>query len=454
MKIDEYVNSERKAYEHWLKELVEMPTISMEPEHAADIRRCAEYAAVMLRSAGFTSCVCETSGYPIVIGEYIVDPNVPTVMIYNHLDVQPADKEKDGWRYDPFIFTKVGDKYFGRGATDDKGPALSLFFAARYAMLQNFPLNFQFVWEFEEEDGSANFHELFGDHYPFSCRPDVVVVCDGLWRDREHPAIEYGLRGNICFSLVLQTADHDTHSGATGGFARNPIVELCELIACMVDGKNGQMKFPGYVGVTKINPWEVITLCDGFSQNEFKKAWGLRTVRLMIDEEAVMALKFLPTFEVVGLSGGYDGPGFKTVIPHRAEAKISMRLVPDQDPEEVLQAVKKFVARVNPDVKVHVAKDVLRPYTADPKNPYFQMLQQAVGQATGKKCSLDRAGGSIGAVSTMAEHLGTPIVLFGLSLPEHGYHAPNEYFEWSQAEAGIRIFAKYFEEIAKFKSPE
>ncbi|MBI2122075.1 MAG: M20/M25/M40 family metallo-hydrolase [Candidatus Sungbacteria bacterium] len=454
--MEKYLLNTRSEFETHLKELVEMPTVSAEPERAGDIRRCAEYAARMLGAGGFKSGVFETAGNPIVIGQYIHDERAQTVMIYNHLDVQPADKEKEGWRTDPFTFTKIGDKYFGRGTTDDKGPALAAFLAAHYAVWKKLPINFFIVWELEEESGSTNFHELFGDRYPFLCRPDpdVVIVSDGLWRDREHPAIEYGLRGNLCFSLALQTADHDTHSGCTGGFARNPIVELCALISRMVNAVTGDIKIPGiYRKVCGVNLEELENLSRGFDQEVFKKAWGLHTTRKMTNEEAVVSLKLLPTFEVVNISGGYEGPGFKTIVPHRTEAKISMRLVPDQNPEQVLEAVKKFVARMNPDVEVRALRGTAKPYASDYKNPYFQMLQQIVGEVTGKECALDRSGGSIGAVGTMAEYLKAPIVLFGLSLPEHGYHAPNEYFEWSQAEAGIRIFAEYFEEISKLKSP-
>src|SRR5438876_9518631 len=222
--IDQYVQSSRSEFEAKLQEWVEIPTISAEPDHKPDIERGAEAAVQYLRSLGADAEAVPTPGNPVVIAKFITGSNRPTVTIYNHLDVQPANEPQ--WQREPFVFHKDGNRYIGRGSTDDKGPALTALFGARYAAEHGTPINIQFIWELEEEIGSPNF-EHFMKAKAGDLKTDSIVVSDTIWIARGKPAVAYGLRGLVPMRLVLETGTKDVHSGVTGGAARNPITELC-----------------------------------------------------------------------------------------------------------------------------------------------------------------------------------------------------------------------------------
>lgn len=436
----------REEFETYLRDLVQIPTISMDPAHAADIRHGAQQAAEMLRACGATAEIIETPGNPVVFGQYTVHPSYPTVAIYNHLDVQPANEPQ--WTDDPFVFQKAGDRYLGRGTTDDKGPALTALFAARFAVQHGLPLNFQFLWELEEEIGSPHFaHFLQQQRQALTC--GSVLVSDTVWLSRTTPAVPYGLRGMMTLVLRLATGSNDCHSGLTGGAARNPIGELAALITQCYDARTGHVHIPGfYDDVRALSETELDNfLTSGFDPAVFQSIHGLHRLRTDDIRTIVQAIWSQPTFEVHGLSGGYQGPGVKTIVPHAAEAKISMRLVPDQDPERLLPLVCAFLQQHNPDVEV-IPGGSLRPYLGAFDGFYGDAIREAVRFGFGASPSFIREGGSIGAVVTMNELLQVPVMFLGLSLPEHGYHAPNEYFDWGQACGGMRAFVKYFETLA------
>ena len=436
----------RQEFEDLLQALVQIPTISMDPAHAEDIQRGAHQAAAMLRACGATAEVVETPGYPVVFGQFIRDPSFPTVAIYNHLDVQPANEPE--WQFAPFAFQREGERYLGRGTTDDKGPALTALLAARFATQHELPVNIQFLWELEEEIGSPHFaHFVKARRRALRC--DAVVVSDTVWLSRARPAVPYALRGLLALTLRLQTGSKDCHSGLAGGAARNPIGELAELIGRCYDARTGRVKIKGfYDGVRRLRQAELEDfLTSGFSLTAFKKAHGLQKLRTRDVRETVQAIWSRPTFEVHGISGGYQGPGVKTIVPGAAEAKISMRLVPDQDPERLFGLVRDFVKQHNPDVTVHCA-GMLHPYLGEVTGFYATAVREALRCGFGKTPRFIREGGSIGAVVTLDRLLRVPIVFLGLSLPEHGYHAPNEHFDWGQARGGIQAFVKFFELLA------
>lgn len=449
--LDSYIQSIRPEFEEKLATLVEIPSISMDPECKGDILRCGETAAEFLRGIGAEAEVIPTPGNPVVTGSIVTDKNNPTVAIYNHMDVQPADASE--WNKAPFTFYKVGDRYEGRGTTDDKGPGLTAMFAAKYAVENGVPLNIKFIWELEEEIGSPNF-EGFVKKNRDKLQTDSVLVSDTIWIARGKPAVPYGLRGLQAITLTLETHAKDVHSGLVGGVARNPIGELCEVIAQCYDAKTGRVKIKGfYDDVRKATKAELASFTSsGFSSRGFKKAHELKSIRpnMKTDADVLQAFMSLPTFEVHGVVGGYSGPGVKTIVPHRAEAKISMRLVPNQKPAKILKLVKDFVKRINPDVKVS-AEHALEPFLGDFTGPYADAARVAMKFAFGKEPAFTREGGSIGAVVTMQDYLKAPITFLGLSLPEHGYHAKNENYDWGQTSGGIRMFTKYFEEIARLR---
>ena len=448
--LDSYIREGRGRFEEMLGQAVEIPSISMDPAYAADIRRMAKLAADYLRDAGAEAHIVETAGYPIVSGGWTTNPAYPTVTVYNHMDVQPAQEPE--WRQPPFAFRKENGLYHGRGATDDKGPALATLFAARYAMEQEVPLNIRFLWELEEENGSPSFAAALKDR-PGIPRPDSVVVSDTIWISKHRPALPYGLRGLLGARLTLRTGEKDAHSGLSGGAERNPLTELAELAHRCVDAETGRVKIPGfYDDVVKPTKDEIKSfLGSGFHVGRFMTAYGFQSLRTKDPAEILQRIWGLPTFELHGLTGGYHGPGVKTVVPAHGELKVSMRLVPNQTPDRAFQLLKRFVAQCNPRVKVE-REGRLEPFKGTFSGPYVAAVKKAVKAGFGKEPALIREGGSIGAVVSMQQAWKVPILFLGLSLPEHGYHAPNEYFDWGQASGGMKAFVHYFEELSKLES--
>lgn len=449
--IDSYIRDSRAEFEDKLATLVEIPSISSDPERKADIVKCGETAAQYIRDLGAEAECVATPGNPVVFGSLVTDPNNPTVTIYNHMDVQPADASE--WHKAPFTFFKEGDRYEGRGTTDDKGPALTALLGVRYAVQQGIPLNYKFIWELEEEIGSPNF-EHFIKNNQARLQTDSFLVSDTIWISRKQPAVPYGLRGLQAFIFKLQTHEKDVHSGLVGGVARNPIGELAQVISQCYDAKTGKVKIPGfYDDVRQATKAEINSFVNsGFTTKGFQKAHELKSIRPHLKSEADVLKGFMaqPTFEVHGITGGYSGPGVKTIVPYRAEAKISCRLVQDQKPEKIARLVKDFVKKINPDVKVEVIQK-LDPFLGTFTGPYSEAARTAMKFAFRREPAFTREGGSIGAIVTMDKYLKAPFTFLGLSLPEHGYHAKNENYDWGQTAGGIKMFVKYFEEIAKLK---
>jgi acetylornithine deacetylase/succinyl-diaminopimelate desuccinylase-like protein len=409
----------------------------------------ARYASDLLRGLGADAAVVETGGHPIVSGGWTTGKNHPTVTIYNHMDVQPAQEPQ--WRQPPFAFRNEGGIYRGRGATDDKGPALAALLAAKNAVEEGVPLNIRFLWELEEEIGSPNFAAALRNRRAIP-RPDSVVVSDTIWISRKQPAMPYGLRGLAGARLTLRTGATDAHSGVTGGAARNPLAELCAIAHACMDARTGRVKIPGfYDKVATPTKSEIRNfLASGFNVERFKTVHGFTSLRATKAEDVLRRIWASPTFEVHGLVGGYTGPGVKTVVPGHGELKISMRLVPNQEPEKMFALLKRFVKKQNPDVTVE-PEGMLQPFRGVFDGPYAGAIRRAVRTGFGKEPAFIREGGSIGAVATMQRQWKVPILFLGMSLPEHGYHAPNEYFDWGQASGGMKAFAAYFEELARMR---
>jgi len=439
----------RGAFEEKLAAFVEIPTVSMDPTRRPEMDRCVAAARDALAELGARVDVVETGGFPLVLGRVTRDPSYPTVTVYNHLDVQPADPAE--WNSPPFTFTRQGDRYVARGATDDKGPALTALYGAKLALETDARVNVQFLWELEEEIGSPNFGRGLGSATTAAgFATESVVVSDTIWTAAGKPSIPYGLRGLMGFTVSLQTGAKDVHSGTTGGAARNPVAELAALVAACVDARTGRVKIPGfYDDVRKLTAAERAGFGRaGFSARRFKAAHELKSLRPHADDLRVMeSIMAQPTFEVHGIVGGYSGPGIKTIVPHRAEAKLSTRLVPDQDPAKVFRLIKAFIKKQLPDAQVeHEAS--LAPYLAPLGGPYNAAAVRAMRDTFGKEPGFTREGGSIGAVLTMRKLLKAPVIFMGLSLPEHGYHAINENYDWGQASGGMEMFCRYFHELS------
>ena len=448
--LQQYATKERSHFEQLLKDFVEIPSVSADPDRKADLERCAELGLATVRAFGGQAEIHRVpDGPPVVLGSFVSGKGRPTLTIYNHLDVVPASKTTEPWRTEPFTFIREGDTYRGRGTTDDKGPALSALIGARAAIDAGVPVNVKVLWELEEEVGSPNFAATLRAIGP-AAATDAVVVSDTVWVSRGRPALSGGLRGLQPLTFRLETAQTDQHSGSTGGVARNPLAELAQLASEILDARTGRVKIPGfYDDVEKLTPQQVEDFkAAGFSIPRFKRAYDFRSIRTKDPLDAVKRLWAMPTFEIHGLVGGYTGPGVKTIIPPRGELKVSMRLVPNMKGAKIVKLVRAFVKKRHPDVQVE-AGALAPPYKGVTTGPYVEAAKRAMKFAFGRDPVFVREGGTIGAILFMEQILKCPIVFMGLSLPEHGYHAPNENYDWHQASGGIAAFAKFIEEIAR-----
>jgi len=445
----DFTARERDHYEELLKAFVEIPTVSADPEHKADIQKCVELAVETIRQFEGETRVYQTNGNPVVQGVFKAGKNLPTVTIYNHMDVQPASKETEPWDTEPFAMTSIDNHYFGRGTTDDKGPALAALFGTRAAQEAAVPINLQLLWEFEEEIGSPNFYEVLARNAD-ELATNSIIVSDTGWISRDRPAAPSGLRGIVSFRLTLETGLTDRHSGEVGGAARNPLGELMQVICDLYDPITGEVKVPGfYDDLVEPTASELQDfLNSGFSVSTFQRDHSLTSLRTQVPIEVMKRIWTSPTFEVHGVAGGYSGPGMKSIVPQQAEVKASCRLVPDQQPENIAALIRSFVQRKNPDVQFRL-EGLAIPYKGATRGPFVEALKTSVKFAFGRELAFIRDGGTIGAVLAMEKVLQCPVMFLGLSLPEHGYHAPNENFDWTQASGGMIAFAKYFKEISE-----
>jgi acetylornithine deacetylase/succinyl-diaminopimelate desuccinylase-like protein len=310
------------------------------------------------------------------------------------------------------------------------------------------PINIAFLWELEEEVGSHHFEDTIIAHKD-RLKTDAIVVSDTVWVTRGKPSSPAGLRGMQPFRLTLRTATSDLHSGITGGVARNPLMELMQVVSTCVDGHTGRVLIPGfYDEVEALTPDEERAFLDsGFTVDTFRRDHQVDSLRASEPLEVMRRLWAMPTFEVHGVVGGYTGPGVKAAIPPKAEVKLSCRLVPNMTCAGTLDRIRSFIAERFPDVEVH-ADPGLDPFKGRTTGPLADAIRAAYGFGFDAEPVFTREGGSIGAVPTMERVLDAPVVFLGLSLPEHGYHAPNEFFDWEQAEGGIAAFAHFFARLA------
>ena len=374
--LKKYAAENREAFEALLKDFVEIPSISVDPTKKDAIRENAKLAADVIRRFGGEATILETDGHPIISGTWTKNPDWPTVTVYNHLDVQPASKETEPWATEPFTFTKQGDRYFGRGTTDDKGPALTALFGIKAALEADLPVNLRVLWEFEEEIGSPSFEKAIAAHAA-ELATDSVLVSDTIWIARGKPACPAGLRGLQGFLFTLETGETDQHSGVCGGAARNPMAELMKLVNECFDATTGRVKIPGFYD--DVVPPTKKELEDfkrsGFTVAGFKKDHLFKSLRTSDPLDLMKRIWAQPTFEIHGMVGGYTGPGVKTVIPPRGEVKVSCRLVPNQTGEKIAKLVTKFVKSKNKDVVVHV-KNRLDPYKGKTVGPLAEAVKR------------------------------------------------------------------------------
>lgn len=455
--IKKYVAENKERFLEELFELLRFPSVSADPKYKEDVLKAADYIADKLKSAGADKVeVCKTAGYPIVYGEKIVDASLPTVLIYGHYDVQPADP-LEMWKTPPFEPTVRDGKIYARGACDDKGQVYMHIKAFELMMkTDTLACNVKFMIEGEEEVGSNNLG-IFVKANVERLKADVVLISDTSMISMENPSIETGLRGLAYMEVEVTGPNRDLHSGVYGGAVANPATVLCQMIASLHD-ENNHVSIPGfYDDVVKLTDDEKKALnsapfnLEGYKKDlDIKSEWG---------EKGYSTLERTgtrPTLEVNGIWSGYIGEGAKTVLPAKANAKISMRLVPNQSSTEIAELFTKHFESIAPDtVKVKVkAHHGGEPAVTPTDSAAYRAAEMAVEKSFGKKPIPTRGGGSIPIVALFEEVLGLKSVLFGFGLDSDALHSPNEKYDIFNYYKGIEtlpLFHKYFAELHKAK---
>ncbi len=453
--IRKYVSDNKQRFLDELFELLRFPSVSADPKYKGDVLKTADYVAEKLKAAGAENVeICPTAGYPIVYGEKIIDKSLPTVLVYGHYDVQPADP-LELWKTPPFEPTIRDEKIYARGACDDKGQFYMHVKAFELMMKTNtLPCNIKFMIEGEEEVGSANLGIFVGQNKE-RLKADVVLISDTSMISLEHPSLETGLRGLSYVEVEVTGPNRDLHSGVYGGAVANPATILAKLIASMHDDNN-HITIPGfYDDVVELSTNERENLNKApYDEAEYKKdlevgdLWG---------EKGYSTLERTgtrPTLEVNGIWGGYIGEGAKTVLPSKAFAKISMRLVPNQNSDEITKLFQDHFEKIAPkSVKVKVSPHHGgEPVVTPTDSIAYKAAQKAILQSFGKEPIPTRGGGSIPIVALFEKELGIKTVLMGFGLDSDNLHSPNEKFDIANFYKGIEtipLFHKYFAELSK-----
>lgn len=446
------VEGEQARYLDELKDYLRIPSISTDPAYSADVHRCAEFVKAQLDSAGLTAEIISSKRYPLVYAEWLGAAEKPTILFYGHYDVQPPDPIEE-WRNPPFEPTEEDDHLVARGATDDKGQSFAHIKAVAAILAQRgaLPLNVKFLIEGEEESGGESVeHFVREEAEKLAC--DAVVVSDSSMFGPGQPSLLYGLKGLAYMEIKVQGPNRDLHSGSFGGAVANPANALAYIISRLVDPKSGKVQIPGfYDEVVPLEDWERKAFAAlPHDEDAYREELGISET---FGEEGYSTLErswARPTCDVNGIFGGYQGEGAKTVLPAWAGAKVSMRLVPNQDPDEIAQRFSSYVKSIAPrGVRVSVSWN----HGADPvlinaKGPIVEAAMAAQEDVWGNKPVLIREGGSIPIVGTFSEVLAVPILLMGFGLSDDRLHSPNEKFNISHFYNGIRTTVRLLDRAA------
>ncbi len=452
MNLTEFIESRRDQHLAELLQFLRIPSVSAKSENKPDIERAAQWVADHLRVAGFKTVeIVPTNLHPLVYAESLEAPGKPTVLFYGHYDVQPAEP-LELWTSPPFEPQSRDGNLFGRGTADDKGQ-VHIHLKALESLHQlngKFPINIKVLIEGEEEVGSVSLWDYVQNNKE-KLKADALLVSDTAMLGKGVPSITYGLRGLDYYQIGLTGPVRDLHSGVYGGAVPNPLTVLTELFAKLHD-KNFRVTVPGfYDDVAKVPaterkalnklPWKV---------KDFERAVGAPAYVGEKGFTTVERLWIRPTLELNGIWGGYQGEGAKTVIPSKAYAKFSTRLVPDQNPKKIAKLVEAHVRKLLPRT-VHCKFEVLstgKPWVAAYQAPIFQIAQEALQTGFGKKAVFIREGGSIPFVTQMHDTFKVPCVLIGFGLPDENAHAPDEHILLESYFCGIKAIAHFYEDLA------
>ena len=449
--LDRYLTDNSERIRQELFELLTIPSVSARSEHDADTRRAAEWIGGSLRAAGLHATVHETPGQPVVVGEYRDAPaGAPTVLVYGHYDVQPAEP-LDLWTSPPFVPTVRDGRLYARGSVDDKGQLFLHIKAleAHLAVLGRLPINVIVLAEGEEEVGSVHLAP-FVEAQKELLRCDAVVISDSAMFAPGLPSVLSSLRGLAYFQIDVQGPAQDLHSGSYGGAVVNPAMALARILATMHDAQ-GRVAIAGFYDAVRDWPAHVREQMRTlpFRDDDFRAETGAPALGGETGYTVLEQLWTRPTCEVNGLLSGYTGEGAKTVLPSKAMAKVSCRLVPDQDPAEIEQLMRDHVQRVAP-AGVMVTVTPLhggRPWRAELGGPLFDAARRALAAAFGREPVITGEGGSIPVVGDFERVLGAPVLLVGFGLPGENAHAPDEWMSVENFEKGMRAIACLWEEL-------
>lgn len=452
-KVIQHIENNFNNYLEELKEYISIPSISTLDENKKDMITCANYVADKLKSAGMKKTkVIKTDGHPLVYGEWMGAPGKPTVLIYGHYDVQPVDP-LDEWKTPPFELTVKAGKMYARGANDNKGQnfvhikSVESYFKTHGTL----PCNVKFLIEGEEEIGSSNLGKFLKTNQKL-LKCDAVMISDTSMFAPNTPTVSYGLRGLCYMEIEMIGPKQDLHSGSFGGAVANPINELAKLISKLHD-KNGKITIPNfYKDVQKMTKKEKENLKSlKFSEAKFAKELNVKELQGEKGFGTLERLWVRPTLDCNGIVGGFTGKGAKTVLPSKASAKISMRLVPNQDPKTVAKEFTKYVKSLAPkSVKINV-KELHGglPFVAPLEEKAVVAAANAASKAFKKKTVFTREGGSIPIVVEFNKQLKAPVILMGLGLDTDNIHSPNEHFNVSSFKSGIKASAYFLDEMSK-----
>lgn len=452
----DYAQANAVRFKDQLKDLLRIPSISTQPEHHADVEKAAAWLAADLKRIGFQTVeIIQTNWHPVVYAEWLgAGADKPTVLVYGHYDVQPAAMS-DGWRTDPFTPTEQDGKIFARGAIDSKSNVMAQIKAAESLLATgSAPVNIKLVFEGDEETTSLTMHTFVSENRD-RLKSDVVVICDGSMSDREQPDIPYGLRGVVSMELEVFGPKQDLHSGHYGGTVHNPIQALSEIIV-QLHNPDGSVAVPGFYDdvreidaeehdvLTKAMPWVETEWADVAAAPQ---QWGEAQFNL---HERIGAR---PTLEINGIAGGYAEEGFKTVLPGKALAKISCRLVPDQLSVPIYEKVRDFIQQITPPT-IRTEFRLLEtgePALIDRHSETMQVAMDAYEKVWGKRPFLTRAGGSIPVVVDFQRELGAQMVLLSFGYKGCAAHGPNEHVYLDMWYKGIDIMIHFYNDISQRK---
>lgn len=452
-----YARANEARFLSELREFVRFPSVSAQPRHAADVRRCADWLAAHLSRVGLEHArVIPTARHPVVYADWLRAPGRPTVLIYGHYDVQPVDPLGE-WRTPPFEPTVRGRNLYGRGACDDKGQLFAHVKAVESYLRAagRLPVNVRCLFEGEEEIGSPNFKPFVGRHAR-ELAADAVVMSDTRMLGPGRPAITYGLRGALSLELDITGAPHDLHSGNFGGAIHNPLDALCRVLAGLHDSR-GRVSVPGFYD--RVRRWprgeREYMARVGPSDAEILRNAGVACGRGEPGFTLYERTTVRPALVVTGLTGGYQGAGSKSIIPARASAKINVRLVPDQQPDEIDRLLRAHLRRLTPPTVCADVRTLFRtqPALVGRNHPAMSAAVAAYRRGFGAEPVFVRSGGSIPVVNTFQEALGAPTVLMGFALPDDRIHAPNEKFHLPNFYRGIQTCLWFLLEAARRLGP-